>query len=762
MARMLPYQGGMGRSRCALAIVLGIVVSCRSLPRGGPPSSFESLPWTEAPADVAVLQARREMERGRGKVALDQVEAVLRDEPRHTDALRLRQDILGERGRRGLLRVEAEQAIASGDDALGFYLHGRLTDGTAAKLRSFTRAAEMQPNSLWPWIGLAHTLRKDDPKRALAIYADLYAATDAHPLVAVAYAALLRDQEDWDPARKVYTRLVKDPRVPGVGHLGLAQVGLGSGQDGEAWQNLLLAERQRPFDPAVQSLVLRWLQAGTSSERQAEVLDVLREDPAVWGAFGAGEGTRALVEMLQRAMQPLAAHAALAARSEQAPTPLLRRLLRRSAAAVGDIDGFLAIVRQDVPREVVAAEPNELRSRWLHLLDGPWQGGNAFATATQSVELLDALLRTGFVAEVEQLSTAALLRWPGEAGLVQRRDEARAEMAFESGLRRLLYQGYRDTRRQGVGQVMSQLASLSQQIFGRDVVGAPELFQVPMVGEMQDSFTGDLAAHFDRYNRHFVLGRRAGGVVEGMLLSRFSVQELPPVPELPLAGRCLEVVAMDRDVRAMTGVVGGDLAGVALLNHFLIDFDAVRDWSRTIADRRRIVAEDGGALLRDPLPADAGMDPLDVSWRLAVLSPVQDSDLDLAVLDMIRTHERQHLVDSFRYLPIEQNLGRGLVLLFQNAMSPMAIEAEMERRAELAALSLSPHTGLVLAHIADFLRESDEEGPHARGFGTLARQLRTALQGLGVTAQAAQPCRWHELDPALVRTAARSLLEELR
>jgi len=72
------------------------------------------------------------------------------------------------------------------------------------------------------------------------------------------------------------------------------------------------------------------------------------------------------------------------------------------------------------------------------------------------------------------------------------------------------------------------------------------------------------------------------------------------------------------------------------------------------------------------------------------------------VLDMIRAHERRHLVDSFHYMPIEQHLLRGAGLLLQFGISPGAIEAEMERRAELAALALSPHTELVLAHIVDF------------------------------------------------------------
>jgi hypothetical protein len=230
---------------------------------------------------------------------------------------------------------------------------------------------------------------------------------------------------------------------------------------------------------------------------------------------------------------------------------------------------------------------------------------------------------------------------------------------------------------------------------------------------------------------------------------------------LPLPSRCFEVVGTDRDVRSLGGVLGGDLAGVALLNHFIVDFDAVRDWAGSVADRRRIAAEDGLALLSDPLPSEPGDAPFDVAWRLALASPVADADLDAAVLDTIRQHERQHLVDSFRYLPVESNLWRSLGLVLSFSLSPSAIEAEMERRAELAALAVSPHTELVLAHIADFLVGSVAGSPHHAGFAQLARELTRELRSLGVAAADAQPSGWHRLDRQLVQVAANRLLQQV-
>jgi hypothetical protein len=85
----------------------------------------------------------------------------------------------------------------------------------------------------------------------------------------------------------------------------------------------------------------------------------------------------------------------------------------------------------------------------------------------------------------------------------------------------------------------------------------------------------------------------------------------------------------------------------------------------------------------------------------------------------------------------------------------------MERRAELAALAVSPHTELVLAHIADFHAEPEAPSPHHRGFGALARELTEALVAQGVARDAALPSRWHLLPMPQVRQAARRLLGEL-
>ncbi|MCB9877055.1 MAG: hypothetical protein H6835_05570 [Planctomycetes bacterium] len=750
----------MRRNLHALLLASGLAACATSDP-GLPPTKVTGLPWSDAPADRLALSARQAYERNEPRRALELVEQLLSQAPRHVDALRLRQDLLRERGRLGVLLDEAQRAVAAHpDDGLWHYLLARVEVDPAAKLAGFRRAAALAPDSLWPWLGLAHTLRTVEPERALEIYSRLLPASGRHPLVMIAFAAALRERGRDQQAMLLYQAMRDDLRLPGVGDLGLGELAMTRDDQHGAWVALLSALRARPFDVAAQALVYAWLGQRGTFEHAQQLGDALRARPERLAALAQGGGAVPLAALLTELGQPLLARRLLAQRVADVPEPSARRALRRSLLALGDVSGFLGRLEDDVPVAVVGAERNQLRGRWLTLLNGPWR--DAVDDADTARALLVALRDVGWLQEVELLAEWARGRWPdGDAAFTALQDEVRVELAFEAGVRRLLYHGYQVGDDGDLRTVLRRLRELSLQVLQRDVVGDPEVFAVPLVGEMIDPFTGALAEHLARYNRHFVLGRRAGGTAEGMMMTRLSLAELPPDDALPLVGRCYEVVAIDRDVKALAGVLGGDLAGVALLNHFLVDHDAVVDWAEGIRRRRRVAREDGMALVTDPLPAQPVPGALDAAWRLSVASPVPDELLPQAVLEMIRVHERQHLCDSFHYLPIGDNLWRGLGLLLQTGVSPVAVEGEMERRAELAALARSPHTELVLAHIVDFYGEPPLDSPHHRGFSELVEQLRDRLVRGGLSVEQAWPARWHELDMQLVRDAASSLLDEL-
>jgi tetratricopeptide (TPR) repeat protein len=756
--------------RALVAILLLLAAAACAAGAGLPQRAPTDLPWGDRPADRLALAARTAADRGDVPAALAAIDEALALAPRHVDALRLRQDLLRERGRRGLLTVEAERAVAARpDDAEAHYLLGRIVEDPRRKRACFERAAALAPESVWPWLGLAHVLRTDDRARALAIYERLFALSDGHPIVATSYASLLVDAGRLDAAVAVYERGRDDARVRGLADLARAQIELLRDADVAAFGHLLAGVRQRPYAPSAASLIARWLPLGMTDEQATALLDLWRGDPALAATMARGDGAPAVVALLLRGGRPQAARALLDELGTGARDVELRRRQRRLLLALGDVGAFLALVAADVPRAVVAPEPNLLRGRWLRLLDGPWHGRDVMAEPALCVGLLTALRDVGWLAEAELLADAALRAAAGGVGLspgdraaiAALRDECGKQLAFEGELRRLVEVGYRERDTADLAAFLARLRAASRRVFGRDVVGEPRRFQAPLVGEMLDPFEGPLAAHLDRYNRHLVLGRRSGGTVEAMLQTRLSLQDLPDVPDLALAARCREVVVCDRDIKPLHGVWGGDIAGVALLNHFLVDFDSLRGWARGLAGKRAIAAADGRALLADPIPADPGADAFDAPWRLLLAAPVADADLEVALLDTVRHHERQHLVDWLYYLPIEHNVWRALGLLFDFAWSPAAIEAEMERRAELAALAVSPHTELVLAHILEFASAGDAPSPHVRGFSALARELTAALVADGVAAADAAPARWHAAPMAAFRRAARRLLGDL-
>ena len=168
---------------------------------------------------------------------------------------------------------------------------------------------------------------------------------------------------------------------------------------------------------------------------------------------------------------------------------------------------------------------------------------------------------------------------------------------------------------------VQKLRALSMQTFGRDVVGSFKEFRVPFVGELWNSFHGGLAMHLGRYNTHLVLGQRSGQPVEALMFRRLSVTTVDPVPGVPVPPRCREIVGEDRRISPMQLY---DLAGMALLNHYVVDMDQVRAWAETLRRRRDIVREDDEVLMRDPIPQRVGREePADVSWRLTMLSPVE-------------------------------------------------------------------------------------------------------------------------------------------
>ena len=732
------------------------------------PDALEPLPADASHAGELVAAARAAHERDESKDALGLLERALALEPEHVEGHRLRQDILRDRGRTGLLLWESEERLRlQPDDAIAHYLAGRIALDDDAKLAHFLRATELAPRTLWGWLGVAFVMRRRAPEEASALYARLYALSGGEPVVAIAWGSLLRELTRYDDALTVYAQLRQRAGYEGIGDLGIAEVQLVKTGWRAAWPAMLSALGARPFDPGVHRLVLHVLVHGLNNEQVEHLLDQLRVEPERLALFRRHGNEDLLARLFARADDPHAARAGLEPSAGMPPdAPQLRRPWRRMLLSAGDVRGFLRDFAATFPRYVLNDEANQVRGLWLTLLEGPWmRARDPLVDVAMAADLVGALVATGLLDEAEMVGTLALQRHgTADDGPLNRlqalRDEARRERSFERTLRRIVYGNYGpEYETASLTDVLRDLRKVSQEMLGRDVVGEPATFHLPLIGQLVDPFAPGLGRHLARYNRHLVLGQRSGRPPEALLLTRLSVRDLEAVAELPLAARCLEVIGDDRQISGLSSLYGGDPAGVALFNHYLIDMDAVRDWAHGLLERRRVAREDGLALLDDPLPRGADeLAPLDVEWRLAVRAPIADEDLEAAVLDIVRWHERLHLVDSFHYLPPEANLWRVLGLLLRHGFDAASIEAEMEARAEVASLARSAHTELVLAHIAGFLDDASSSSPHAVGFQRLALRMLALGRERGLPGQVA---RWEKGDMARFREIGRALLEEL-
>jgi hypothetical protein len=749
---------------CALALGLSACASpVRVVPR-----SLVGVPEPGDEAERLLEFAREHFDRGDIAEAVRVTDAVLAEDGTHLCAQRLRQDILRERGRKGVLLVEAEQRLRAHADSPGaHYLRGRIAPAGAPQVPHFERALALEPQFFWAWLGLGWSLRRTEPERALAIYRQLHDLAPDNRLVATNLANALADAGRGPEAAKVYSVLRTLEGGQAVSDLGMARLHVQQDARSLAWAPLLNALRLRPFDAGVRALLEGLMLGGASFDRLEQVRDVLYQDPARLATFLLAGGRKTLADLFVRLCAPHAARDALTVAGQPPLATRERRLWRRMVLLTGDVATYLADLQATIPASLLRDERNQVRGRWVAVLQaGAHPDADLCGDPVRALELVSALRDVGKLAEADIVATHAIVRLGDgarTAALRDLRDDVRKLLAFEGAVRRVLYEGYALKEPRSLPETFGELRRVALEILGADVVGEPRTFKVPFVGELMDPFGPGLPQHFARYNKHLVFGQRNGMAPEAMLLTRVSLRDVEDDSDVPVPVRAREIVGEEKSIEARTSLVGGDIAGVALIDNYVVDMDAVHDWAESLLRMRRIARQDDLALLADPLPklGDA-LDPIDAEWRLAAVAPLSDGQLVDAVLDVIRWHERAHLSDTFYFLPPESNLWRVLGLLLRNSLRATSVEADLEMRAELAALAKSPHTEIVLAHIAGFCNQSLEGfSPHASGFERLARGLQRRLVAAGLSEEQVAVSRWGTLDVAKVRDAARAMLRQL-
>ncbi|MEO0480246.1 MAG: hypothetical protein AAF196_12265 [Planctomycetota bacterium] len=739
-----------------------LLVGCATTSDPGLPSGeLNGVPWRGAAFDDLVIEARLANDSGDREEARRLLGRVLDQAPDHVDAHRLEQDMLRAAGRHGRVLHDARQRVdEQPEDSAAWYLLGRAESNDDARWEAFGRALELDPQSFFGWLGVGFLASHTDPVQAEAIFLALDQSTGGHPLVDHNLAAVYSTVGDHEAALETWTRMADRELEPGRAALGRAQALLQLSRPAEAFRASLEALALRPHDPAVRRLIE--LQSVSSLPAQAieEIVDLMLARPEIREEFLAAGGLDAWVDLLRRTGDGAAAAEALL--ETEASDNRAYRLALLDAGAVGP---YLDALDRFVPLEIRLAEDNQVRALWSRVLDGPYRRSpRVLDDPSELTGLATALADCGLLEEAERLLTVGLLRGgAGDDSARELRDRLRRELAFIHNLRRRLYSTFESGGELTLEALLTQLREDSEELLGEDVVGNPTQFEVPFAGALLDPFGPGLCAWFRARNLHLLLGARSGGSADGFLVTRVSVRDLDEDGPLPLRGPAKEVLGDAREIRSLRAVLGGDLAGVALLNHYVIDLGAIRDWADGLVRARQIARETTDNPLEDPLPhVEDPMDPLDAMLRWNFACPLDDDELFLAVLDLVQWHERAHLADVFYYLPIEDNLGRILGLLFGQGLSPLGVESQFEGRAEAIALAYSAYPSLVLAHIADFVPKRDSKSSHARGFARLARWLNDELDtNRSEDAPRAAVSRWIERDSAEIRRAARRIATRL-
>jgi hypothetical protein len=297
-------------------------------------------------------------------------------------------------------------------------------------------------------------------------------------------------------------------------------------------------------------------------------------------------------------------------------------------------------------------------------------------------------------------------------------------------------------------EVLGRIGEISVRILGTDITRGSRLSIYFPVGAIVDPTSGALGlpAWFERWNRFALLGRRAGGRVEGIVLRTLSRR---PV-STSILGRPIEgeaVVGERREISPSFAAGGTDIAGAAVFDGYFLDLDVVRGRAAEIEEILSRHAPNRDRILADPLPPATTeeevlsvAEPLALEEKLLLLAaegePPRWVDRVLATVEL---HERAHLADAREFLPLLARLPRVLPVLVRTVVRGTGFEAALEERAELAALAASEDPRVALAGVLATVRTGAGGEPHRSAYRSLLGRLVRRLWRTGEEYAAVRP-----------------------
>lgn len=351
---------------------------------------------------------------------------------------------------------------------------------------------------------------------------------------------------------------------------------------------------------------------------------------------------------------------------------------------------------------------------------------------------IDSLFRMGLLEAGIALALDVLAADPDAESAQELLVEALNHRRFVAELNSLFEDVYREELSLSYDEAIDRIRALSADCFGRNVVDPVVTSSHFLIGQFldpdPDSGCG-LARHFDRFGAFVLIGQRTMAEAEAYILTRISAGGIHH------AGRPIyRVVGEDLQVPSRTEFAGGEIAGFAFQTFIVLNADR----ARSTADYARMLWEQNqpepAVLLEDPLLAlSAGADAdertdLSEPLSLAARTTYRAIDRFLAaggkageytgvVLDAVEAHERAHIDDADRFLPLSKNLGSKFGLLWRFGFSPTRIEAWLEERAQGVALRDAASPLTVLASTVTMLPSRDRSPPHSSAYHDLTAEL---------------------------------------
>ena len=642
--------------------------------------------------------------------------------PRFIAAHRALQNLELSTHRRGALLVTYRALRdAAPESAERWYLWGRIQSDADAQRAAFEKARALDPRCPWPLLGLgalllaegepaaalraceeARALAPDEPDLELgvlrALTADFARCGEAEKLLASELHAA-----EWDADRVV---LLVDGRERAGRHREAFEL-LGQLLARQPWQREAARRLRTRLDMGVALPEVEWL---------IHALGAVAEEPLVAPLLARCHALRGDAE------EALAAWDATP--PVDADTRARRRLLLVQSGAVEralelEADRFAAL------EQLGTATPAYANARRL-----------AADRSAVGAEGAVALARE-FVAIGWDDEAMALLRgWRrnGPPGLVALRSRLLVQRQLEAEFKVLALSTYRAApeSRPDFDRFVTSLDALAARIDPAAALLPGRRLSFWPLGELVDPTGPGLPRWFADGGQLLVVGQRSG-----------------QPPELFLAPVLARGRAGPQDAErwwvegtAIPGWLehqGARVAGAALDRFVWIDVSVVEDEAARLLAFDRQLGARGAEVLADPVERATTSaerrrtdEPAEVAAKLELRALADcrarmQGDLSLALrvdaLDAVFQHERAHLEDAARFLPLSQKIWGQLPQLLRLRFSPRRVEEWLELRAQVAALARARNPYLVLAECAGQLSGRDGLTPHADGYRELLVRL---------------------------------------